>query len=180
MLILLFCISILILAAGLILHIAKEAYDTYRYNTSTNDIIKNKWLKLGRTVYLNELHTIVYTIGIILFVVITISLIRVGIIYGKCQIIDEQIAIYQEENTKIENTINEIITNYQEYEKDIFDNVVDLNPTLIVNMFPELKSDQLVLEQIKIYNENNKEIKKLRKDKTIEKIYKWWLFFNYD
>ena len=177
MLILLFCISILILATGLVLHIAKEAYDTYRHNTSTNDISKNKWLKLGRTVYLGEIHCVFYTIGVILFVVITTSLALVGSGYGRCQIIDEQIAIYQEENTKIENTINEIITNYQEYETDIFDNVADLNPTLIFSMFPELKSDHLVIKQIEIYNENNREIKKLRKDKTIERIYKWWLFF---
>ena len=44
-------------------------------------------------------------------------------------------------------------------------------------MFPELKSDQLVIKQIEIYNENNRKKKKLRKDKTIERIYKWWLFF---
>ena len=174
MLILLFCISILILATGLVLHIAKEAY----HGASTNDVNKSKWLKLGKTVYMNELHGIFYTIGIILFVVITTSLVVVGTTYGRCQIIDEQIAIYQEENTKIENTINEIVTNYQEYETDIFDNTIEeLNPTLIFSMYPELKSDQLIIKQIEIYNENNKEIKKLRKDKTIEKIFKWWLFF---
>lgn len=178
MLILLFCISILILATGLILHIAKEAYDTYRYNCSTDDINKNKWLKLGKTVYMDDIHCVFYTIGIILFVVISGALIGVGTSYGKCQIIDEQIAIYQEENTKIENTINEIIINYQEYETNIFDNTTkDLNPTVIFSMYPELKSDQLVIKQIEVYNENNREIKKLKKDKTIEKIYKWWLFF---
>lgn len=178
MLILLFCISILILATGLVLHIAKEAYNTYRHNTSTNDISKNKWLKLGRIAYMNDLHCVFYKIGVILFVVITTSLTVVGSSYGKCQIIDEQIAIYQEENTKIENTINEIVTNYQKYETDIFDNATkDLNPTIIFSMYPELKSDQLIIKQIEIYNENNKEIKELRKDKTIEKIFKWWLFF---
>ena len=178
MLTLLFCISILMLITGLVLHIAKGAYKDCKYNASTNNINKNKWLKLGKTAYINDLHCVFYTIGMILFVVITTSLIVVGNCYGACQIIDEQIAIYQEENTKIENTINEIISHYQEYETDVFNNAIEeLNPTVIFSMYPELKSDQLVIKQIEIYNENNKEIKKLRKDKTIEKIFKWWLFF---
>ena len=44
-------------------------------------------------------------------------------------------------------------------------------------MYPELKSDKLVEEQISVYEENNKKIRELKEDKIDLKVKKWWLYF---
>ena len=87
-----------------------------------------------------------------------------------------KIAMYEEENTKIEEKINILVLNYMEYEGKTLKEFKTDNSMLLVNLYPDLKSDKLVEEQIKIYNENNKKIKKLKEDEIDLKIGKWLLY----
>ena len=73
--------------------------------------------------------------------------------------------MYTEENEKIEKEISTIVENYMDHEKYVFDKNISI-PTLI-SLYPELKSDSLVQNQIKIYENNNNQIKSL-KTKSIE------------
>lgn len=109
-------------------------------------------------------------IEIIVAVVLMVSVSHLGVI-------DEKITMYQEENTKIENQIATLVTNYQNYEKDIFDSVTADSAITLVQMYPELKSDTLVQSQIEIYIENNQHIKNLREDKINSSVSRWWLYF---
>ena len=92
--------------------------------------------------------------------------------------IDDKITMYQEENKSIESSIGTIVENYQDYEQDIFK---DVKPesyiTIATQVYPDLKSNELVKKQIDIYLENNKKIKQLKEEKISAKISKWWLYF---
>ena len=88
-----------------------------------------------------------------------------------------KIKMYEEENTRIEEKINTLVLNYMEYEGKTLKEFKTDNSMLLVNLYPDLKSDKLVEEQINIYNENNKKIKELKEDEIDLKIGKWLLYF---
>ena len=90
---------------------------------------------------------------------------------------DEKIAMYQEENAYIENQIDMVVKQYQEYETDIFESANVDSPMVLVSLYPELKADTLVQEQIDIYVANNQKIKELKEKKINGNVYRWWLYF---
>lgn len=93
------------------------------------------------------------------------------------RVVDNQIAMYQEENENIETQIGDMVKQYQEYETEIFTDVKPESSITLVSLYPELKSDALVQEQIKIHTANNQKIKELKEKKINGSVYRWWLYF---
>lgn len=110
---------------------------------------------------------IVSTMASIIFFISVID--RVGI--------DKKIAMYEEENTKIERQIADVVTQYQEYEAGIFTEVAPESAMTLVALYPELKSDTLVQSQIEVYSDNNKQIKELKGKAINTSVIRWWLYF---
>lgn len=92
-------------------------------------------------------------------------------------IADEKIAMYTEENEKIELQISEAIKEYQQYEGEVLERVTPENAVTLVTVYPELKADALVQKQIEVYLSNNEKLKELKVAKIEEKVYRWWLYF---
>ena len=118
-----------------------------------------------------------FTCAVILGVVDVIIIIGIIIYYTNGMTAKPKIKMYEEENTKIEEKINILVLNYMEYEGKTLKEFKTDNSMLLVNLYPDLKSDKLVEEQINIYNENNKKIKELKEDEIDLKIGKWLLYF---
>ena len=112
--------------------------------------------------------------GVLMCLVIAISL---GIKVSKLSVINEQIEMYQKENTKIEQQVANVVSRYQEYETKTFTAVTPEDSMTLVSLYPELKSDKLVQEQIKVYINNNNKIKELKEKQINGKVVKWWLYF---
>ena len=113
---------------------------------------------------------IIIMISAIASIILFISVIdRVGI--------EKKIAMYEEENTKIEQQIADVVTQYQEYEEGIFTEVTPESAMTLVALYPELKSDTLVQSQIEVYADNNKQIKELKCKAINASILRWWLYF---
>lgn len=97
---------------------------------------------------------------------------------AKVSILEDKIAMYQEENEIIEQDIDRIIEKYIKHKQDIF---ADLKPEessiTLVTLFPDLKSDTLVQQQIEIYVANNEKIKSLKEEKIDIAQIKWLLYF---
>lgn len=91
--------------------------------------------------------------------------------------VDQKIQAYKEENAAIENDIDYIVAQYMEHESETFDVSKVESPVVLVQMYPELKSSELVSKQIDIYNSNNKKIKKLKLDKISDEKAKFYLYF---
>jgi hypothetical protein len=90
---------------------------------------------------------------------------------------DKKIAMYEEENAKIEQQVAVAIEQYQQHETDIFTEVAPESSMTLVSMYPELKSDKLVQSQIDLYVSNNKQIKELKEMLIDRSIVNWWLYF---
>lgn len=124
-------------------------------------------------------------IGLVLVIIFSIgTLVSIGCggeyVYNIAQsrIIDEKIAMHETENKSIESAISTIVENYQDYEKDVFANAKNESIVVIATqIYPELKSNELVKKQLDIYVENNKKIKQLKNKKLDYKVSKWLLYF---
>lgn len=93
-------------------------------------------------------------------------------------VIDSRIAMYQEENANIEQDINIIIKGYLEHEHDTFGDLkTEESSITLITLFPELKSDAFVQQQLEIYAVNNVKIKSLKEDKIDIAKLKWILYF---
>ena len=116
-------------------------------------------------------------IGAIFGVFALIATIILAVEVSGLAIVDDKIAMYQEENSKIEMQIAETVEKYQDYESGIFGEVAPESSITLVSLYPELKADTLVQKQIEVYVENNDKIKNLKETQINGKIYRWWLYF---
>ena len=112
--------------------------------------------------------------GIIVAITVCVGL---GINVTRMNVIDEKIAMYQEENQAIEQQIATVVEQYQSYEKDVFKNSTTESAITLVSLYPELKSDKLVSKQLDVYVKNNNKIKKLKVEKIEGSVIRWWLYF---
>lgn len=102
-----------------------------------------------------------------------------------CQlkISDKKIEMYEEENNNIQISVSQIVESYKNYEQNTYSESlknIDTNNTDIIvltQLYPELKSNEMVNKQIDIYQENNNKIKGLKEKKINNEIAKWWLYF---
>lgn len=99
-----------------------------------------------------------------------------------CSLCDAKIAAREEHNAKIEEQIQTTIQYYIDYEKEIYGNIKleDLQGEkliMITSIYPELKANTLIQDQIALYKENNASILELRNQKINASAYKFWLYF---
>ena len=136
---------------------------------------------IGGSILYDKFDNVAYCnlsiLGAALGFVSFIAIIALGINVKSLSVIDDRIAMYEEENTRIEQQIADVVKQYQKYETDIFMEVAPESAVTMVSLYPELKSDSLVQAQIEVYTENNKTIKDLRDKQIKGDVYRWWLYF---
>lgn len=116
-------------------------------------------------------------IGIVSLMICIGAMIILGVNVSKVRVIDDAIAMYEEENAEIEEQITVIVDNYMKHESDVFENVGSDSPVVLAQLYPELKADTLVNSQIDIFVKNNENIKGLKLRKINASVYRWWLYF---
>lgn len=112
-------------------------------------------------------------VGSFLSFIFSVSLV-ICIIVGICmmddiaegKVIDEKIAVYEQENEKIETAIDVLVKEYMTQEEKIMIKTANKESLItLVQLYPDLKSNDLVKKQMDIYVNNNKKIKKLKTKK---------------
>ena len=99
---------------------------------------------------------------------------------GTSYTIDEKIKMYEEENYEIESKIDSIVSAYKIFESENYKKykIEDSEDAMVlVSLFPELKSDTVVQEQIELYIANNGKIKELKEEKIDVSKSKWRIYF---
>ena len=112
-----------------------------------------------------------------MLVVCVIIAIWLGVCYSGRIILDDKIELYRTENEKIEQQMSALVSEYMEYEAGTFENLKGEDAVTLINLYPDLKSSELVAKQLEIYVSNNDKIKKLECDKLQIRVYAFWLFF---
>lgn len=114
--------------------------------------------------------------GVVSIIFLIWVFILVGTI-GTGHTIDDKIAMYEAENTSIEETIDATVRNYMDFETTTYEKFKDEDSMSLISLFPELKSDTLVSQQIEIYVANNQRIKSLKEEKIDLSKAKFKLYF---
>ena len=125
----------------------------------------------------SDAGSITFTISLVILVVIVIfSLYNINKIV-KANTIEQKIAVYQEEMTNIENSINPVVQNYLDHEKETYTALTPDNAVIFASIYPELSSNEIVQKQLSIYNEYLISIKNLKLEIAEISTAKWWLYF---
>lgn len=62
--------------------------------------------------------------------------------------VKDKIAMYEEQNSKIEEQIDVVVKQYMEYESDTYAMTAPESSITLVSLYPELKSDELVKSRL--------------------------------
>lgn len=168
MILLIAAIGIIFLIIGIIFNILS---DSSRINLDTNR------KKFFHWVYRKDVDNILIAIGTFTIVIALIIGMIIGGLYSVSFVIDEKIALYEVENEKIELIVEKVIENYKNYESNFYMDFSTEDLITTVFNYPELKSDELLRQQIELYIDNNNQIKNLQKEKLDYKVLAWWLYF---
>lgn len=116
-------------------------------------------------------------LSLAIFIVIFAVLIGLTIKVQDLDLIEEKIALKENRNAEIEDKVVLLVDKYMNYESTTFKELKPSEIMVAVELYPELKSDAMIQEEIKLYRDNIAEITSLKEQKINGKIMRWWLYF---
>jgi|GEM_PF-2235011 len=118
-------------------------------------------------------------VGGVVIAFAVLGLIICGSVIGKVPEYNKQIEVYETEMQTIQETINDVVANYLNHEKDTYAALTPENAVIFASIYPELSSSELVRRQLEIYNEYLVSIKNCKLDLASVSTAKWWLYFGH-
>ena len=114
--------------------------------------------------------------GLIGFIALIGIFVNIGfLVYGRT--LDDKIAMYEQENAAIEQSVDVLVKDYYKHESDTYSSLKPENAVLFASAYPELQSNELATKQLEIYVENNNKIKELKEDQINLSRNRFWLYF---
>lgn len=113
-------------------------------------------------------------------IIVAIALLGIFINIGclvRGRTLDDKIAMYEQENTAIEQSVDVLVNDYYKHESDTYSSLKPENAVLFASAYPELQSNNLAMKQLEIYVENNDKIKELKEDRINLSRNRFWLYF---
>lgn len=113
-------------------------------------------------------------------VIVAIALLGIFINIGclvRGRTLDGKIAMYKQENTAIEQSVDVLVKDYYKHESDTYSSLKPENAVLFASAYPELQSNELATKQLEIYVDNNNKIKELKEDQINLSKNRFWLYF---
>ena len=114
--------------------------------------------------------------GMISFVALIGIFVNIGILINGRTLYDK-IAMYEQENAAIEQSVDVLVKDYYKHESDTYSSLKPENAVLFASAYPELQSNELATKQLEIYVENNNKIKGLKEDQINLSKNRFWLYF---
>lgn len=112
-----------------------------------------------------------------LLIVDAVAILVLSALLIECRVVDNKIELYQNQNKEIEQKIEITVKQYMDFETNTYKELKPDSYINLVSLYPELKADKLVQQQIKLYTENNETITSLKEQKINKTVYKWWIYF---
>mgnify|MGYP006375287157 FL=1 len=125
----------------------------------------------------NNIGEVFSGFGFFISVVALIGIIiNIGILING-RTLDDKIAMYEQENAAIEQSVDVLVKDYYRHESDTYSSLTPENAVLFASAYPELQSNELATKQLEIYVENNNKIKGLKEDQINLSKNRFWLYF---
>lgn len=110
------------------------------------------------------------------FVVIVVLCLLLSNLYEN-QGVNQKIKMYETQNRQLERKIDVTVKSYMNHEKDTYKEFKAGDGMSLITTYPELRSNELVKEQMNTYQSNNRKIAKLKEKEIDYNITKWWIYF---
>ena len=125
----------------------------------------------------NDIGEVFSGFGSLISVVALIGIIiNIGILING-RTFDDKIAMYEQENEAIEQSVDVLVKDYYKHESDTYSSLKPENAVLFASAYPELQSNELATKQLEIYVDNNNKIKELKEDQINLSKNRFWLYF---
>ena len=125
----------------------------------------------------NDIGEVFSGFGLFISVVALIGIIiNIGILING-RTLDDKIAMYEQENAAIEQSVDVLVKDYYRHESDTYSSLTPENAVLFASAYPELQSNELATKQLEIYVDNNNKIKELKEDQIDLSRNRFWLYF---
>lgn len=92
---------------------------------------------------------------------------------------NKKIEVYETEMQTIQVTINDVVANYLDHEKETYAALTPENAVIFASIYPELSSSTLVQQQLGIYNNYLVSIKNYKLALAEVSTARWWLYFGH-
>ena len=119
-------------------------------------------------------------LGVVLILVNFIPLAVLGLLLSNLyenQGVDQKIKMYETQNQQLERKIDVAVKSYMNHEKDTYKEFKAGDGMALITTYPELRSNELVNEQMDTYQSNNRKIAKLKEKEIDRNVTKWWVYF---
>lgn len=128
-------------------------------------------------VLLDDFAEVFVGLGSIVCIIALIGIfVNIGLLV-RGRTLDDKIAMYEQENTAIEQSVDVLVKDYYKHESDTYSSLKPENAVLFASAYPELQSNELATKQLEIYVENNNKIKELKEDQINLSRNRFWLYF---
>ena len=125
----------------------------------------------------NDIGEVFGVFGIVISVVALIGIfVNISILING-RTLDDKIAMYEQENAAIEQSVDVLVKDYYRHESDTYSSLTPENAVLFASAYPELQSNELATKQLEIYVENNNKIKELKEDQINLSRNRFWMYF---
>ena len=115
---------------------------------------------------------LIFLSGLAAFVLLILVLRFTYNYYKIITVSNQKIQVYTEQNKDIENKVAIVVDKYLKHEKDTYAELKPETKITLASIYPELQSNQLVQQQIKLYNENNKKLTNCKLQKAKSQFYR--------
>lgn len=130
--------------------------------------------------YKNNSSSDLDMLGVVLILVNFIPLAVLGLLLSNLyenQGVDQKIKMYEAQNQQLERKIDVAVKSYMDHEKDTYKEFKAGDGMALITTYPELRSNELVKEQMNTYQSNNRKIAKLKEKEIDCNVTKWWVYF---
>lgn len=130
--------------------------------------------------YKNNSSSDLDVLGVVLILVNFIPLTVLGLLLSNLyenQGVDQKIKMYETQNQQLERKIDVAVKSYMNHEKDTYKEFKAGDGMALITTYPELRSNELVKEQMNTYQSNNRKIAKLKEKEIDCNVTKWWVYF---
>lgn len=118
------------------------------------------------------INALTFLSGFAAFVLLILVLIFTYNYYKIITVSNQEIQLYTEQNKDIEDKVAVVVDKYLAHEKDTYTELKPKTKITLASTYPELQSNKLVQQQMKLYNENNKKLTNCKLQKIKAKFYR--------
>ena len=125
----------------------------------------------------NDADALTVTGTIFLFSCILVTVVTLYCYNDTKSTVKAKIAVLEQRNEEVLSQVEPVVNKYLEYESStLAEFKPDASKVIALSMYPELKGNEMLQEQLKIIKENQRDITELKLEDAGLKAYKIWLF----